>query len=84
MNLAFNFYLCNKGIIEILNFLCLNAMHQESSHDYNHYPIAGEKLELIDDSIEHWWIACSLLSKREKGYIPSNYVKKTVSDTWLV
>ena len=54
-------------------------------HLHKHYLITGEELELIDDSDEHWWIACSLHSKREKGYIPFNYVKKTnVSDVRLV
>ena len=44
-------------------------------HEY--YPITGEELELIDDTEGDWWYARSLLSKHE-GYIPSNYVEKTI------
>ncbi|GAB1601730.1 tyrosine-protein kinase TXK-like isoform X1 [Argonauta hians] len=34
----------------------------------------GERYEILNDSNEHWWLAKN--RRGEKGYIPSNYVKK--------
>ncbi|KAL3878493.1 hypothetical protein ACJMK2_030838 [Sinanodonta woodiana] len=63
----------NNGIQKEKKFY-VAAYDYKPAEDGDLELITGDEYEILDDTRDHWWLAKN--RKGDKGYVPSNYVKK--------